>query len=360
MTSNGWVVTMRRISWFIGLVIGILLIAAAPIVRWGVAPAVTKLPGNTDTIRTYTGTAATVINPSLLTGTLFGPALLHNQPVTVIHHVKVLDTSSGSALVSENKKVTLQNRAIADVTHRYAVDRKTIDRGSGFSGVTAQTGVTFNWPIHTKKQNYTGWVSDTQQTAQLVYSGEATRGGVKTYVFKATIPPTRITDPAELAQLPSAMSKETLSSMTPSLGLTIDQLKALSTTLAKLPDPVPFGYLFSATSTYYVAPDSGVVVDVQAHEVRTSGFVVAGQLVPVGSVLDFTYTSPALTLKAAADDAKDKASQMRLISSTIPLVSLIVGLVLVVALAGEAMVRRPRRPSAPSTTPSPRELTPAG
>ena len=86
---------MRRISWFIGLVIGVLLIAAAPVVRWGVAPAVTKLPGNTDTIRTYTGTAATVINPSLLTGTLFGPALLHNQPVTVIHHVKVLMSTAG-------------------------------------------------------------------------------------------------------------------------------------------------------------------------------------------------------------------------------------------------------------------------
>ena len=351
---------MRRISWFIGLVIGVLLIAAAPVVRWGVAPALTKLPSNTDTIRTYTGTAATVINPSLLTGTLFGPALLHNQPVTVIHHVKVLDATGNNALVSENKKVTLQNRAIADVTHRYAVDRKTIARGTGYADVTAQTGVTFNWPIHTKKQNYTGWVSDTQQTTQLVYSGEATRGGVKTYVFKATVPPTRITDPAALTALPASLSKATLNSMTPSLGLTIDQLKALSTTLAKLPDPVPFGYLFSATSTYYVAPDSGVVVDVQAHEVRTSGFLVAGQVVPVGAVLDFSYSAPALTIKAAAEDAKDKASQMRLISSTLPLVSLIAGIVLVVALVGETLIRRPRRTIPPSSRPQRRELTPVG
>lgn len=351
---------MRRISWFIGLVVGILLIAAAPIVRWGVAPAVTVLPGNTDTIRTYTGTAATVINPSLLTGTLYGPALLHNQAVTVIHHVKVLGTSGDNALVSENKKVTLKNQAIADVTHRYAVDRKTIGRGSGYSDVTAQTGVTFNWPIHTKKQNYTGWVSDTQQTTQLVYSGEATRGGVKTYVFKATIPPTRITDPAELKALPAAMSKETLSTMTPSLGLSLDQLKTLSTTLSKLPDPVPFGYLFSGTSTYYVAPDSGVVVDLQAHEVRTSGFIVAGQVVPVGAVLDFSYASPPLTLKSAAADAKDKASQMTLISTTIPLVSLILGVAIVGLLVGVAVTRR-RRPTPPSTMPmQPRELTPVG
>ena len=352
---------MRRMSWFIGMVVGVLLIAAAPIVRWGVAPSLTKLPSNTDTIRTYTGTASTVINPSLLTGTLFGPALLHNQPVTVIHHVKVLDASGSNALVSENKKVTLQNHAIADVTHRYAVDRKTIAQGSGYSDVTAQTGVTFNWPIHTKKHNYTGWVSDTQQTTQLVYSGEATRGGVKTYVFKATVPPTRITDPQALKALPAVLSKATLNSMTPSLGLTIDQLKALSTTLSKLPDPVPFGYLFSATSTYYVAPDSGVVVDVQAHEVRTSGFVVAGQVLPVGAVLDFSYAAPTMTLKAAAEDAKDKAGQMTLISSTIPLVSLIVGIVIVGLLVGVAVFRRRSTPPAPPVVPvQPRELTPVG
>jgi hypothetical protein len=352
---------MRRITWFIGLVIGVLLIAAAPIVRWGVAPAVTKLPANTDTMRTYTGTAATVINPSLLTGTLFGPALLHNQPVTVIHHVTVIGTHGDSALVSENKKVTLQNHAIADVTHRYAVDRKTLGRGSGYADATAQTGVTFNWPIHTKKHNYTGWVSDTQQTTQLVYSGEATRGGVKTYVFKATIPSTRITDPAELSTLPASLTKATLSTMTPSLGLSLDQLKALSATLSKLPDPVPFGYLFSGTSTYYVAPDSGVVVDVQAHEVRTSGFLVAGQVVPVGPVLDISFTAPQLTLQAAAEDAKDKAAQMRLISTTVPLVALIAGVVLVGLMVTLAVIRRRRVPPVAPTMPAPvRELTPVG
>src|SRR3954471_14234798 len=207
---------MRRISWFIGLAVGILLIAAAPIVRWVVAPAVTVLPSDTNTMRVYTGTASTVINPTLLAGTLFGPALLHNQPISVTQHVKVLDTSGNNALVQESKRVTLQNSAIADVTHRYAVDRKDMGAGSGFKAVTAQTGLTFNWPIHTGKQNHTGWVSDIQATTPLVYAGEATRAGLKTYVFKASVPATRITDPAELGGLPAWISKATLNSMTPS------------------------------------------------------------------------------------------------------------------------------------------------
>jgi hypothetical protein len=360
---------MWRITRVVVFVLGVVLVVSAGVVRWAVAPAVTRLPGTTDTLRTYTGTASTVINPSLLTGTLYGPALLHNQPVNVLHRITVIDTKGDNALVLENKKVTLQNRAIADVTHRYAVDRKTIGSGSGFSDVTAQTGVTFNWPIHTEKQNYTGWVSDTQTTTQLVYSGEATRGGVKTYVFKATGPAARITDPAELKGLPASLSKATLNTMTPSLGLSTDQLKQLSTVESKLPDPVPFGYLFSATSTYWVAPDSGLVVDVASHEVRTSGFVVDGQVVPVGPVLDFSYTSPPLTLQAAASDAKDKASQMKLISSTIPLGALVSGGVLILVVVGTATISRRRRTTTPPTTPPtgppsvptpPRELTPVG
>jgi hypothetical protein len=350
---------MRRISLFVGLFVGILLIAAAPIVRWAVAPAVTVLPANTDTVRVYTGTASTVMNPGLLRGTLFGPALLRDQPVSVVHHVTVLDTKGTSALVRENKKVLLQNDAIADVTHGYAVDRKTLGRGTGYVGVTAQTGLTFNWPIHTQKHGYVGWVSDTQATTPLVYSGEATRGGVKTYVYKAAVPAARITDPAELQGLPASLSKATLASMTPSLGLSIDQLKALSTVLATLPDPVPLGYLFSATSTYWVAPDSGIVVDVASHEVRTAGFVTGGQIVPVGPVLDLTYAAPAGTLTAAASDAKDKASQMQLISTTIPLVALITGGVLVLVLVGAAFfTHRRRRTTPPQVAAPPREVTP--
>jgi hypothetical protein len=159
------------------------------------------------------------------------------------------------------------------------------------------------------------------------------------------------------------MSKELLNSIAPSLGMTIPQLQKMSATLDKLPDPVPFAYLFSGTSTYWVAPDSGIVVDVASHEVRTSAFDLGnGQIAPVGPVLDFSYTSPPLTLKAAAEDATDSANQMKLIETTIPLVALIGGIVLVTVLLVVAAVRRRRRPPmAPPVAPAPpRELTPVG
>src|SRR3954452_2680755 len=145
------VVKMRRIAWYAGLVFGFLLLVAAPVLRWGVAPAVTVLPSDTNTLRVYTGAASTVINPSVAHGTLFGPAILHDQPVTVQHHVTVEDTTGNNALVGERKTVSIPGATVADINHSYAVDRKTMGRGSEFDNVTTQTGQTFNWPIHTAK-----------------------------------------------------------------------------------------------------------------------------------------------------------------------------------------------------------------
>jgi len=352
---------MRRIAWFAGLVVGLLLLVAAPVLRWGVAPAVTVLPGDTDTMRVYTGMASTVINPSVARGTLFGPALLHDQPVTVQHRVTVNDTSGNDALVAERKTVSIPGTTVANVNHSYAVDRTSLGRGGSFDNVTVQTGQTFNWPIHTAKHNYVGWVGDTQATTTLRYVGTAVRDGIETYVYTATVPNARITDPAMLAALPAALPKSLLSSMVPSLGLTTDQLLQLADLMPKLPDPVPFAYLFSAASTYWVAPDSGIVVDVVSHEVRTAAFVVGSRLVPVGSVLDFTYSAPPLTVKAAADDARSSADKMQLISTTIPLAALIAGGVLVLALlAAPALTNRRRTPTPPTIPAPPRELTPAG
>ena len=83
---------------------------------------------------------------------------------------------------------------------------------------------------------------------------------------------------------------------------------------------------------------------------------------PVGPVLDFSYSAPPSTLNAAASDAKDKADQMQRISSTIPLVALITGAVLLIVLLAAAAINRRRvTPTAPPSVPAPpRELAPAG
>ena len=41
---------------------------------------------------------------------------------------------------------------VAAVDHRYAADSTSMARGSGFTGVDQQTGITFNWPIRAEKR----------------------------------------------------------------------------------------------------------------------------------------------------------------------------------------------------------------
>lgn len=353
--------TMRRFFGYTSVALGVVLLILAGVTRWVIAPALTVLPSDTNTTRVYTGTINSVVNPTLLTGTLFGPAILRDLPATVVHSVKVTKTSGDNALVTDRRVVTSSGSRIANVTHRYAVDRKTLGAGSGFGGVTRQTGLTFNWPLGTQPHDYAGWVADTQKPTTLHYAGQTTRGGVKTYVYDATVPPTRITDPQMLSLLPPSMTKATLTSVAPSLQLSTKALTQLSSTLAALPDPVPLVYTFSANSRYWIAPATGIVVDVVSREIRTTNVVVGGRLVPVSPVLDFSFVSPKATLNAAADDARDGAGKINLVHVVLPGVALGVGLALMVT--GSLLLvfdRRRRTRTPPPPTDQPRELVEAG
>ena len=337
---------MRRTAGYTGLVLGLLLIVTAGLIRWVVAPNKTVLPGNTDTTRTYAGTAAVLFNPAALTGT-GGQVLAHGVPITVVHHTKVLGTSGNNALVSDARSVSAGGQPVAAVDYRYAVNRKSLGAGSGFSNVIAQTGLTFNWPINTQKRDYTGWVSDTHQATTLRYTGTANRGGVSVYTYTATTKPAQIVDPQVLKGLPQSLPKATLVQLATQLGLPAAQLQGLQALLPSLPDPVPFSYTYQVSAQYWVAPASGIVVDVKQHEVRALGLSVGGVTTAVTPVLDMTFTSTPATLTAAAKDANNKADAITLIHTTLPLGALIAG---TVALLGGAVLLgygRRRGPNSP-------------
>jgi hypothetical protein len=319
---------MRKVFGVVTLSLGLVLVAAAALVSWVVAPRMAMLPGDTDVLRVYTGTAAIMVNPTSLTGTTFGPGVLRDVPITLRHHTKVVETDGSKAVVSDQRAVDIPGYTVADFTYRFAVDRKSMGPVSGFSDVPPHQGLTFNWPMDTQRHDYTGWVVDTQSPTQLKYVGEGTRGGVDTYIFKSAVPATEIRDPELLKVLPPTMTKEQILQLTPSLQLSEEQLLATSKILDRLPDPVPMSYTYSVEATYWIAPDTGVVVDTIHHEVRTANFVDGDKLIPATPIMDMTYQAPPTTLAAAATDAKDGAAQLRLIRTTVPLVALIAGVVL--------------------------------
>lgn len=337
---------MRKALSIIGIVLGLLLVLAAVGLKWIGAPALAVLPADTDTTRTYSGTAAALLNPAAIAAPGSGPIVLRGVPITVTHHTKVLGTKGSNALVSDAKSVQTGGTPVAAADYRYAVDRTDLDRGSGYPGVVKQTGLTFNWPIRAKKQDYLGWVADTQRGAPLKFTGTAKRGGVSTYVYTLQTAAEPITDPQVLGALPKGLPKANLVRLAGGLGLAPAQLALLQQALPPLPDPVPFAYTYQVEATYWVAPVTGIVVDIRQHEVRTLGLALGATTAPVTPVMDISFTSQPATLAAAAKDARDKGAAITSVYTTVPFALVTVGAVLVLlGLIGLALRRRGSAPA---------------
>ena len=326
-------------------VIGLLLMSGAGLVRWVVGPSMSKLPGDTETTRLYAGQAVAFVNPTYATSVPSGPGVLHNVPIDVRHTTKVLDTTSSKALVADRRIITLSGNVAADLSYRYGVDRKTFQAVGGFPGVVAANGLTFNWPMNAKPHDYVGWVQDTLSTTPLHYVATVRHGGIETYEFTAQAGDQIISDPALNRVLPAKMSKADMMRLTPSLGLSMKQLLALDKVMAKAPDPVPLSYTYHFTSTFWIAPDSGIVVDMRQHDVRTTNIVTTAGLVPVAPIMDMTYAFTPPTVTSAVDDAKSAANQLDLVNTTLPLATLLIGIAFVVAGVFLAVSHR-RQPKA--------------
>src|SRR5690242_14601592 len=131
---------MRRILGISAVVLGLLLVVAAGVTKWVIAPQVTQLPGSQNTTRTYAGIAAAMSNPMATQGVVLGPGLLRNVAVDVLHTDRVVSTRGHSAVVADRRLVTIPGFTVADLNVRYAVDRRTFQPVSGFTGVIPARG----------------------------------------------------------------------------------------------------------------------------------------------------------------------------------------------------------------------------
>src|SRR4051794_36495476 len=323
------------------VVAGTLLVAASLVIRFAVAPWLIKLPSDTDNNRAFGGTAATLLNAASLASGSTNNLVLHNVPIVATHHTKVLQSHSQSSLIADTHALTAGGAPVASSTYNYAVDRKDMDRGSGFDDVSLQTGLTFNFPIHSDKHNYTGWVSDTGKPTTLNYVGTGKRGGLDVYIYGANAPAQPLTDVHQLATLPKSLPKTLIPSLAAANGISPTLLASVEPLLAGLPADVPLAYTYQVQATFYVSPASGVVVDLQQHEVR-SVTLAGAQGLPGFPIADLTFTSTPATLDAAVKDARDHGDSISLLESTLPWTLGIAGVVLLLVGAIGTMSNRRR------------------
>jgi hypothetical protein len=267
----------------------------------------------------------------LASGNLAG-AIKSGLPVTLTDHVKVLQTSGNTAQLQDTRTIATSGTTVSSTTWRYAVDRSSLQATATHPGgwkVTPATGLTVSWPLGAKKQTYTGWVPLTQTTTPLTYVKQVQQGGITTYEYHAAVPPARIKDPQVLASLPKAIPAALLARISASGILPAGDAAALAKAFPHATS-IPIGYTYQASNNYFVAPATGLVVNVSNTETETGGIVLpGGKLIPLFPVLADTYHASPSSLSAAVKDANNGSSAITTWGVAVPIAAASVGFLLV-------------------------------
>ena len=334
-------------------VLGVLMLAVAAGLRYFVLPAKMVLPADTDTTIVYDGTVSGVNAEAAAKGDL-AHLIMHNVPVRIERTVKVVESDKTQALVNDHSVVTFidSGALFATTDYFYTLDRKTMHSVPNFTTHAAEKsdGIMIGFPFGTEEHGYTGWVQETQSSAEVAYDSSDDSYGLTTYRFTGTARGT-VTDPATLAKLPTAMPKEQLPLLAMALDLPAAMQQELTAALPSLPAIVPLKYGLDQDGTFAVDPTTGIIVDMERSTVTSVVLNQApGVQIPLSTV-KIEYSQQDVDDQVLL--AKNSNATARLVGTTIPAALLVVGLLGVIGSI-PLMVRRHRPPVAgppPARTP---------
>ena len=224
-------------------------------------------------------------------------------------------------------------KTVGQTVTPYALDRQTLEAVSSHPSdwsVTPAQGLTVSWPLGAKQQNYTGWVYQTGTTTTLKYATQAQQGGINTYVYKTAVPPTPIKNPQLLASLPKSLPVSLLPLMRAAGLISASNLASLAKVFPGAAS-IPLAYTYQADNTYYVAPGTGLVVNLSNNESEMAGIALpSGKVIPVLPVLAYTYQASSASLSAAVNDANSGSNTITTWGVIVPIAAALAGLFLIV------------------------------
>jgi hypothetical protein len=313
------------------LVLGVVILLAGVAVKYVVLPSQAKFPADVDSTRNYEGELGVMLNAAALETGDMANLFLRDVPVTIARSVKTLEVGGDDgAVVSDHAVMSSPAGPVADSLSIYAINRTTMDAIADFSGdarILPREGLVIGWPIGSEPVDYVGWNGDTQQTTVLAYVGEEERGGLNTYKYHAAEEAAVIVDPELLAQFPPAFPKELLLQLAPLFGLPDEAMAQLGPVLEAMPDPVPLTYTFAFDKTYWVEPNTGVLIDIDVLESRAVALAVPGAPAPVAlaEVQHLEYVTTAASVQDAVNDANDGINQLNLFGVYVPIILIALG-----------------------------------
>jgi Porin PorA len=324
---------MRKAAVSCGI-LGIVLLVGAGLMAWWITPSyIARLPGNYNKTRTYDGTIKSLLNPAAVASGNLASAIRTNLPATLTENVRTQQTSGNTALIQDTRTISTSGTKVAGFTWHYAVNRQTLQATSSHPGnwkVTPAKGLTVSWPLGAKKQNYTGWVPLTHTTTPVKFVKQVQQGGITTYEYHASVPPTRITDSQALAGLPTSLPTALVPRLAAAGLITPSQVSGLSAAFPRATS-IPLGYTYQASNDYFVAPATGLVVNVSNNETEVGGIALpTGTIIPILPVLADTYHASPASLSAAVNDANNGSSTITTWGVAVPIAAAAVGFLLLV------------------------------
>ncbi|MEW2264704.1 porin PorA family protein [Streptomyces sp. NPDC047853] len=320
-----------------------VLVAAAAVVRFVVAPAATKLPDDTDQKVHYTGRATLLDAEALRTGDT-AHALRTDVPVSVERRVRAVSTLGDTALVEDTLTVTADGRSLPS-SKTYAVDRRSRKGTAPPSGtpVEPSRGALSSAfpPDAARDDSYTYYDSTTRSIVPVRHTGSAKREGRTVNVYEITVS-APVKDPEVLAPLPDALPRKLVAG----LGSALDpaaRARLAPEAPAALPDPVPLTYVCRSTLVAHIDRQTGIAIDQTVDRTILATTGTQGATTPLLPVSALTFEVTPDSSADLADKASTAGRLLTLMTVTTPLTLLAVAVALVATALVLARRRQPHR-----------------
>jgi len=328
MTISGWGDEGKAMRRFLGPVllgVGVFLVVLGGLLKFYVADRVILTPIDQYAQTTSPGpgsyldpTTQKVRSADLVAvRTLKGDVAASDKNTAVWDVSVVLSTGDGQLV-----------QATVD---RVATDRRTAEAvnccGEAVNSVpTRHSGLSYKFPFDTQKQDYQFWDANVKKAVPAKYVSEETVQGLTTYKFISEVPATQI----QTLEVPGSLVGESAPS-------------------------VQAPVYYDDVRTVWVEPKTGVIVK-GSEQNKTTLRNSAGQ--DKTTVLQFDLTFNNDSQRSQAQLARDNIGKIDLLTTWLPLIGLLVGIVLIIA-GLIIMVSADRAPGRHSQQPEPAG-TPSG
>lgn len=343
-----------RKSSVLWLVLGVVLIAAAVLIKFVALPSLMKLPADLDQSQKYEGTMQ-AIDPHAFAANDLAHLLTPEMSITADRSVKVDAVDGDTAIVTSKALLSLPDGSKQPDIHTYAVSR--VDYSAVAIGQDQEqslvpkdeqatfekhTGLAFSWPMDPPRDGTALYDPVTRTAQPATFDNESSIEGraVYNYTIDASGP---ITSPGVLAQFkdfPKQLPKAAVAGLLQAGVVPQQSRAALTAALSTMPDTVDIG--FGSTNMINAAVDKqfGAPLKVDQTQGMYMTIPIDGKNVatmPLSIVKIHTADS------AVADTAhtlSKNATMLSILGLWLPIVMVILGIALV-ALA----IRRWRKPA---------------